>query len=155
MCWSRKRALRLHTIKCCMANAFLIRPGGLGCRLKRKGPGAQETEREREWGRENREEKERELLWLWSPSSLRFCLFTQSLFHFLATLLVKIWRNITFTLFKSAMAIFFYHLRAAETSCEHKTDILRHITGCRATLAFVLSRVSGHLANVSSIFTLF
>lgn len=54
-CAGAMRALRLHTTKCSMANAFLIRLGGLACRLKRKGPGAQETESERR--REKRERK--------------------------------------------------------------------------------------------------
>lgn len=58
MCRSHEKALRRHTIKCSMANAFLIRPGGLGCRLKRKRPEAQEAERAKEGG-EGKRERER------------------------------------------------------------------------------------------------
>lgn len=47
-----REALRLHTIKCSIANAFFIRAGGLGCRLKREGPGAREAERAKEGRRE-------------------------------------------------------------------------------------------------------
>ena len=34
MCWHHESALRPYSIKCSMANAFFIRPGGLPCSLK-------------------------------------------------------------------------------------------------------------------------
>lgn len=34
MYWRHERAQRLYSIKCSMANAFFIGPGGLACKLK-------------------------------------------------------------------------------------------------------------------------